>query len=49
MISAPAGGRVECGPGQIGLLLSERRGLLGRVGGGERLSGCSLKTYLFLC
>ena len=34
MISAPSGGRVECGPGHIGLLLSERRGLLGRVGGG---------------
>ena len=35
MISAPVGGRVECGPGHIGLLLSERRWLLGRVRGEE--------------
>lgn len=39
MISASAGGRVECSLGHIRPLLSERRGLLGKVGGGERLSG----------
>ena len=39
VISAPAGGKVERSPGHIRSLLSERRGLLLKVGGGERLWG----------
>ena len=39
VISAPAGGKVECSPGHIRSLLSERRGLLLKVGGGDRLWG----------